>query len=169
MCYNCGYTPCRCYTSTGTDFNCNPCNNKGDCPITLDFTCILYHKNNSSLSELTGLNLTNGVNLEVVIEAIDIKIRQISNLSDWDLEFLRASNIINTIEQFATATDSTLSDITDEITTINETLTASGYLGEVASDPVSIENGQYWFRIDLPVTDGLRIKLNGSIRTIPTI
>jgi len=44
----------------------------------------------------------------------------------------------------------------------------SGYLGEVTSDPVSPVNGQYWFRTDLSASVGLRIQLNGSVRTITT-
>jgi len=44
---------------------------------------------------------------------------------------------------------------------------ASGFLGNVTSDPTAID-GQYWFRTDLSAASGLRIKLNGSVRTITT-
>jgi hypothetical protein len=44
----------------------------------------------------------------------------------------------------------------------------TGFLGNVVADPVSSLDGQYWFRTDLPAADGLRIKVNGSVRTIPT-
>jgi hypothetical protein len=44
---------------------------------------------------------------------------------------------------------------------------ASGFLGNLTADPTAID-GQYWFRTDLSASDGLRIKLNGSVRTITT-
>lgn len=44
---------------------------------------------------------------------------------------------------------------------------ASGFLGDVTADPTAID-GQYWFRTDLAATVGLRIKLNGAVRTITT-
>lgn len=44
----------------------------------------------------------------------------------------------------------------------------SGFIGNVTADPGSPLDGQYWFRTDLPVANGLRIQLNGSVRTIPT-
>ena len=43
-----------------------------------------------------------------------------------------------------------------------------GFLGNVTSDPVSPLDGQYWFRTDLAAASGLRIHLNGLVRTIPT-
>ena len=41
---------------------------------------------------------------------------------------------------------------------------ASGFLGNVTSDPTAID-GQYWWRTD---TNQLRIKVNGTIKTITT-
>jgi hypothetical protein len=43
----------------------------------------------------------------------------------------------------------------------------SGFLGNVTSDPTAID-GQYWFRTDLSAASGLKIKLNGAVRTITT-
>lgn len=43
-----------------------------------------------------------------------------------------------------------------------------GFLGNFTADPTAVD-GQYWFRTDLPVADGLRIRLNGNVRTIPTV
>lgn len=42
-----------------------------------------------------------------------------------------------------------------------------GFLGNFISDPVAAD-GQYWFRTDLAVSAGLRIRLNGNVRTITT-
>lgn len=44
---------------------------------------------------------------------------------------------------------------------------ASGFLGNLTADPTATD-GQYWFRTDLSATVGLRIKLNGAVRTITT-
>lgn len=44
---------------------------------------------------------------------------------------------------------------------------ASGFLGNVTADPIAID-GQYWFRTDLAAASGLKIKVNGLVRTIPT-
>lgn len=44
---------------------------------------------------------------------------------------------------------------------------ASGFLGNVTADPTAID-GQYWFRTDLAAASGLKIKLNGAVRTITT-
>lgn len=42
-----------------------------------------------------------------------------------------------------------------------------GFLGNVTSDPTAVD-GQYWFRTDLSAAVGLRIQLNGAVRTITT-
>lgn len=43
-----------------------------------------------------------------------------------------------------------------------------GFLGNVDEDPAGPQDGQYWFRTDLAIADGLKIQLNGVTRTIPT-
>jgi len=206
----------------------------------LDFKCVIYHKDNNEISQLTALGLSNGSTLELIIEAIDDQLEQL-NVPDWSLPYLRASYLINSLQQFGEAVDDEFADIQSQVTalgvlintaivandsatidfttsgTLNHTITASvkvsatagntlqalgdglfvpvptlsfnastkvltivggnsqdlssvytGFLGNVTSDPVSSSDGQYWFRTDLPVADGLRMKLNGSVRTIPT-
>jgi len=41
----------------------------------------------------------------------------------------------------------------------------SGFLGNVTSDPTAVD-GQYWYRTDLLPNFGLKIKLNGVVKTI---
>lgn len=114
-CYSCGTPYCSCsnrYTSSG----CNPCYSTpcyvtSGCPIQLDFSCILYHKNNNEVTELDGLNLSNGATLELVIETLDEKIKQLAVL-DFSLPYLRSLYVINTMKQFVEAVDTELSGIT---------------------------------------------------------
>jgi hypothetical protein len=112
--------------------------------------------------------MTNGSTLKLIIETIATKIAELSTIPDWTLTYLRETYVINTLQQFGVAVDQALSALQDEVDTINTTIEEMGYLGEVTSDPVGAVNGQYWFRTDLAVANGLRIKLNGSVRTIPT-
>lgn len=46
--------------------------------------------------------------------------------------------------------------------------TPSGWLGNKTADPSSPADGEYWFRSDLSAASGLKIRLNGSTRTITT-
>lgn len=85
------------------------------CPIMLDAGCVLYHKYNNEVSELDELNLTNGVTLEVVLEALNDKVKQI-NVTDFTLTYLREKPyVINTFQQFAQSVDTELSLLKDEI------------------------------------------------------
>lgn len=68
------------------------------------------------------------------------------------------------------------------INTVNKTLSISqgntvdfsallcqaGWLGDVTADPTGVGDGNYWFRTDLSAANGLRIRVNGTTRTIPT-
>lgn len=111
-CYSCGScSPCTCQSS------CNGVVVTSGCPIQLDFSCILYHKSNGEVTELDGLNLTNGATLELVIETIDEKIKQVAVL-DTTLTYLRTKYVINTLQQFLTAVDTELSDINDRLTAL---------------------------------------------------
>lgn len=103
-CYNCGTPYCSCRTSCRTY---DPCYVTSGCPIQLDFSCVLYHKNNSEISELDGLGLSNGSTLELVIETLDEKIKQLAVL-DFSLPFLRETYVINTMKQFVEAVDTQL-------------------------------------------------------------
>lgn len=44
----------------------------------------------------------------------------------------------------------------------------SGFLGNVTVDPTSPLDGQYWYRTDIGLATGLKIRLNGTTRTITT-
>lgn len=44
----------------------------------------------------------------------------------------------------------------------------SGFLGNVTSDPSTPLDGQYWYRTDIGLATGLKIRLNGTTRTITT-
>lgn len=99
-CYN-PCNSCTCYVTTG-------------CPLQLDFSCVLYHKNNNEVTELDGLNLSNGATLELVIESIDEKIKQLA-VVNFTLTYLRQSYVINTMQQFCEAVDAELSDINDRL------------------------------------------------------
>jgi hypothetical protein len=210
----------------------------------LDFSCVIYHKDNNDVSELDGLNMTNGATLEAVIEAIDEKVKLLT-VSGWSLTYLRSGYVVNTLQQFAQSVDTELDllradidtalgssttslSVSDSATidftasgTLNHTLTgsvklsslvsgnritaqtdglhvsaqtlsvnasaktltisdgntiniasllsaASGFLGNLTADPSSPQDGQYWFRTDLSASAGLKIRLNGSTRTITT-
>lgn len=172
MCHICGqpsYYNCNCVQQI--NYPCTPCTTTPTgCPIQLDSACVIYHKDNNTTSLLLdGLGLNNGATLQLILETISAEIEQL-NFEDLTLPFLDDTYVINNLQQFATAVDSQFSAVNDSIDDINTTIGDMGYLGAVASDPVLADtaNGQYWFRTDLPAADGLRIKLNGSFRTIPT-
>lgn len=137
--------------------NTNPCGCKSSGNLVqLDATAIFYHKNNNEISELTNLELTNGSTLELFMKTVDIYIGQIK-ASNWTFPILETELLytINTVEQFAAAVDAQIGVL-------------RRYKGEVNADPVSPSNGDYWFRTDLLPANGLRMQLNGSVRTIPT-
>jgi hypothetical protein len=222
---------------------CDPCNTNTGCPIQLDFDCVIYHKDNNEVTNLTNLALTNGATLNQFAEAVDTYIGFIK-AQDYNLPCLRDTYTINSLQEFAEAVDTELCEIRTEIETIeasvatpitpvdtasinlgasgvlNHTLQAdviispnsgnrlsiqgnglfsspqilsvnystkeltivggntvalaalftpvSGFLGNVTADPATPLDGQYWFRTDLAAASGLRIQLNGSVRTITT-
>lgn len=91
---------------------CSSCDT--GCAVQLDFDCILYHKDNSEVSELDGLAITNGATLELVIETIDEKIKEM-NLALVSLPVLEATYVINTITQFAQAVDTEMGLIAADV------------------------------------------------------
>src|SRR5690349_1208881 len=114
MCVNCGcptYVPCNCYPYTSS--TCCPTG----CPIQLDTSCVIYHKNNNQTSGLVGLQLGNGSTLELILDSIDVKLRGL-NVADWTLAYLRAGYTINTLQQLAEAVDQELSDLNDRVTAL---------------------------------------------------
>lgn len=217
---------------------CDPCNTNTGCAIQLDFDCIIYHKDNNEVTNLTCLGLTNGATLNQFAEAIDPYICQIK-AQNYALPCLRDIYTINTLQQFAEAVDTELCLIKDNITEIealvnlpistidtnsvdltatgvnNHTLSAnvkisstpvnlvnifadglhvapqtlsvnyttkelsisngntvdlsglvcgaSGFLGNLAADPSSPSDGQYWYNT---TSNELKIRVNGATRII---
>lgn len=213
---------------------CTPCN------VIVDFKCVFYNLEGSDASSLDGLNLANGSSLKLFAETVDEKIKQL-NVINFTLTNLRQDYVINTLQQFAEASDTQfgiLQDEIDDITglsnvplvandsssinfttsgTLDHTLTGSvkisasannlaailsdgiyvapqtlsvdftaktitisngntidlssiiatptGFLGNVASDPSTAINGNYWWNTG---TNLLRIKVNNVIKTIAT-
>jgi hypothetical protein len=233
-CNSCGSS----YTHSRSINICDPCNTNTGCAIQLDFECVIYHKSNNQVTNLTCLELSNGATLNQFAEAVDSYICQIK-ADEYQLPCLREDYTINTLEQFAEAVDSRLcelqsdlDDLSDELLvpllvddtdainlvasgTTQQTISAhlivaplsdnqltvlptgvyvapqtlsidydtlslcisdgncvdlstlscgvGGYLGEVATDPGAVLNGQYWYNTG----DGkLKIKLNGTTRQI---
>lgn len=168
MCQICGqpyYVPCNCLTPS-----CSPCSSNTSCPILLDSACVIYHKNNNILSGLLdSLGINNGATLELILDTMASKIGQL-NFTNTNLPFLDDTYVINSLQSFATAVDSQFSAVNDSIGDLTTSIADMGYIGAVSADPNinDVENGQYWWRTDLSANVALRIKLNGSFRTIPT-
>lgn len=218
---------------------CDPCANPGPCPIQLDFNCIIYHKNNDQINNLTPIGLNNGATLQLFADTVAALLGQL-DVPDYNLPCLRATYTITNIEQFAQSVDTQLCLLSAAIAaasvpitpvpspsvllsvsgTLDHTLQADvkisatsgnrvsilsdgiygtpqtlsidytaktmtivggntvslssltcgvgGFLGNVTADPTGVIDGQYWFRTDLSAAVGLRIQLNGSVRTITT-
>lgn len=108
MCNKCGNYYCNgnCVTQYVTPcYSCDPCKSSGPCPIKLDTQCIIYHKDNNQISNLTGLNLGNGSTLQLILDTIDTYIQQMK-VANWTLTCLRAvPYTINTLQQFGQAVD----------------------------------------------------------------
>jgi hypothetical protein len=146
----------------GTCYSCCASSCENGCPVQLDFSCVLYHKDNNETTELDGLELTNGATLELVIETIDEKVKEM-NLALVSLPVLEATYVVNTITQFSQAVDTELGlmaadiatalaasqeelAVTDSATidftasgTLNHSLTASVKLSAVASNRVTAQ------------------------------
>lgn len=103
----CGSTPCNPYP---------PCGSNG-CPILLDSTCVIYHKNMNTASGLINLNLPNGSTLELILNTIDAQLGAV-NVTAWSLPFLRTIYTIGTLQQFGQAVDTQLGLINTAITTL---------------------------------------------------
>lgn len=110
----------------------------------------------NSQSELSNLDLENGSTLELILNTIDDYIGQIK-AANWSFPILEdeLGYTINTLQQFATAVD-------EQIGLLEH------FKGNVTADPTDTNDGDYWYRTDLPAADGLRIQVNGTVRTIPT-
>jgi hypothetical protein len=100
---------------------CSPrflsCGNDG-CPILLDTSCSIYHKNKNQISGLINLNLPNGSTLQLILETIDAQLGSL-NVNNWNIPFLRSvPYTINNLPQFAGAVDSEFSLIAGQIATL---------------------------------------------------
>lgn len=118
-------------------YPCSPCSsNTGQCPIKLDASCILYHKDMNTASLLTGLGLPNGSTVQLILETIDTYIQQLK-VSSWTLTFLRTTKgfTIGTLQQFGQAVDTELADLQTQITN----LAASAAVSLLAIDSNSID------------------------------
>lgn len=94
----------NCTSTFTTNCTCDECTS---CPVQLDTSCVLYHKDNAEISELDGLGLTNGATLELILEALDDKVKEL-NFSLFNLPVLRADYTINNLQQFAQSVDTAL-------------------------------------------------------------
>lgn len=150
-CHNCQNPLC----TGGCNNSYTPCTDTG-CLIHLDFDCIFYHKDNDEDSALTGLDLPNGTTLEEFSESIDNKISQLNfgNLT-FNILTTQLNYDITNIQEFAIAVDTEIGNL-------------KKYRGTVLIDPSGLREGDYWYRTDLPAANGLRMYLNGTVRTIPT-
>ena len=168
--------PCGCYNP------CDPCSQPAGCPIQLDFSCVIYHKDNNDVSELDGLAMTNGATLEAVIEAVDEKVKLL-NVADWTLTYLRATYVINTLQQFAQSVDDELSLLRDDIDTAiassgtsltaNDSatidFTASGTLGHTITGSVklsAVSGNRLTAQADGIHVSGQTLSVNTSAKTI---
>lgn len=127
-CSNCGSSsPCGCQSSYITVNTCR-CGNTYDkcccsqsttngCPIQLDTTCVLYHKDNNAVSALTNLAITNGATLQSILEAIDVYIGQIK-VTDWVLTCLREDYTIDSLQAFAQAVDTEICILKGQVAAI---------------------------------------------------
>ena len=110
MCNTC-YKPdnlCTC--------NCSTC--QDDCQITLDFKCLIYNKSGNDINHLDGLGLNNGATLRLFAEVVDEKLKQL-NFLNTSLPYIRANNLVNSLQQFATSVDNELDNLNDAVTTIS--------------------------------------------------
>lgn len=94
------------------------CSCESDCPIKLDFACIIYNKEGKDASKLQGLNLPNGSTLRLVVELIDEKIKQL-NVVNYSIPFLRTISTINNIQKFAEVVDSQISALKSNLVDIS--------------------------------------------------
>jgi len=134
------------------DCGCSSC--CGGCPVNLDMSCVFYHKDNNKLTELDGLNFSNGATLEIIIESIDEKIKDL-NVVDFNLPCLRVGYVINTMEQFAEAVDTELCLIKDSITDLSE---------EVGVELTAVDSAT----IDFSTSGTLDHTLTGSVKLSAT-
>lgn len=97
MCNSCGYNPCQCgsrFTYNWMDVSnlpCNSCSSTNVCKKSIPAFCTIYNGPN-----LTGLSLTTGVNIELILSTIStLFAAQQVNQSTINNNILLALNDIN--------------------------------------------------------------------------
>ena len=102
------------------------------------------------------MELQNGATLELILNTVDDYVGQVK-AANWSFPVLvdTLGYTINTLQQFGTAVD-------EQIGLLQH------FKGNVNADPTDTTDGDYWWRTDLLPANGLRVQVNGLVRTIPT-
>lgn len=97
MCNSCGFNPCQCTPNYNfnwmdtTNLPCNPCSTTPVCKKVIPALCTIYNGPN-----LTGLSLTTGINIELILSTIStIMAAQAANQATINQNILFALNDIN--------------------------------------------------------------------------
>lgn len=145
---------------------CDPCNTNTGCALQLDFECIIYHKSNNQITNLTCLELTNGATLNQFAEIVDSYICQIK-VAEYVLPCLDADYTITNLKQFAEAVDTELCLIKGDITIINTTL-ANGIV-KTDSQSIDLSGSGFGLQADLKVdpASGNRLSVSGTGVLVP--
>lgn len=98
MCYNCGYTPCRCssgnyhYNWYNTDnYSCNPCTTQPVCKKKIPAACVFYGG-----PKLTGVNIETNTQIEFILIALDNAIAELKLQVNQTIQ--NQNNIINDLQ-----------------------------------------------------------------------
>lgn len=127
---------------------CDPCATDTGCALQLDFSCIIYHKSNNAISNLTCLELTNGATLNQFAEAVDSYICQIK-VAQYNLPCLTTTldYTITNLKQFAEAVDTEICLIEADITTINGILAAG--ITKIDSNSINLSGTGFSLQADV--------------------
>lgn len=153
----------KCCDDCSSETFCPP--NLGDC-LQLDSSSVFYHKDNNEISELTNLGVENGASLELILEAIDSKLGQLS-FEDFTLASLDGLGYtVDNLRQFAEAVDTEIGVLHGLIEDFDPGDVMQVWLGNLSSDPGAATDGTYWFNTS---SNLLKMKVNGGlIKTITT-
>lgn len=150
-----------CYSSTPCGnpacvscYPCDPCTQPASCPVQLDTSCVIYHKQNNELSELTNLDLPNGSTLELILEQIDAALEGFT-ASAFALPILRTNYTVNTLKQFMVAVDTEIGEL--QLAVGNNTFVETSL---TATDSASI---------DFTVSGTSNHTLTGSVKISTTL
>ncbi len=77
-----------------------PCGNVGPCPTgQIDFSCIIYHKDNNQINNLGPIGLNNGATLQLFAETITPPVGLIMAVPNYNIPYLRSKYTITNIQQ----------------------------------------------------------------------